>query len=361
MNRKFEEFGTLTRVSNLTSDMRDGLKLIEIVERFTGQKVAGYHLTPMSLIECSMNVSAALRQIAVFNLTPVTFCSGADVVSGALGQTKKLIAFLRATFDLSYIYEQFLERERERGKSEDTDVGEDVEEESSTEESGEELSRDEVEECIEESESTTLASHVTPLESEPGDIAFDSTTIHFDGNQEGTNETKVPAETYGDSDIPALPLAIMQSLERHQHLRSAGKGEHASSRDYVEVSRLKSPRGEPRANVMSFFESFKAEEGIKPEELHDEQNDEHQHNLEHGYGSENEEIYEEEQEEVDYEAEGEKLAMELEDEARKNEQEAQRAEAEALLMEQKALAIEVLLGREDDMPLQLLRCVACWE
>lgn len=61
INIKFEEFGVPTRVLNLSHDLRDGLKLIELAQLFTGQKVHGHFLTPMSLIECSMNVAHAIR------------------------------------------------------------------------------------------------------------------------------------------------------------------------------------------------------------------------------------------------------------------------------------------------------------
>lgn len=243
-------------------------------------------------------------------------------MTGALGPIKKLVSFFRETFDLKYIFSQFLGHKEEEVE---TKEGEDISEEESSEQDGQsddEANNREMEEKIEEA-IERLSSKIMPKNTkEQTDPAI--------------SNIKIPLDKLDTIYEPPVDL----------------------TRDFTPARRMKSPRA-----VVINDDFFKPDEPLvtKQEDQNqdclsqEDSQEDSQDNLESDVVDETADLgISQIDAELNYE-EDEARAKELEEEARKNEEEAQKAEAEALLMEKKAMAIEVLLESQNEKLLYVLK------
>ena len=92
-------------IQRVRSDMRDGVKLVALLEEFTGVDFGGtFEKNPANLWHCMQNATAALVFIHEQTGEKVAGCKGNDVMQANLGPMLNLLKSIRQHFDREYLF-----------------------------------------------------------------------------------------------------------------------------------------------------------------------------------------------------------------------------------------------------------------
>jgi hypothetical protein len=107
-NAQLRKFDTAFKLKNLTTDVRDGVKLIKLLEVVTkGSQLGSYTKQPKLLWHCMQNAALILRFLAQQTFEKVQ-CRATDIVMGNLDAVVRLLTFIRNKFDLDYMFKKLI-------------------------------------------------------------------------------------------------------------------------------------------------------------------------------------------------------------------------------------------------------------
>jgi len=123
-NAQLRRFDTSLKLKNLTTDVRDGVKLIKLLEVVTkGSQLGSYTKQPKLLWHCMQNATLILRFLAQQTFEKVQcratgmlykFINSknnyghSDIVMGNLDAIVRLLTFIRNKFDLDYMFKKLI-------------------------------------------------------------------------------------------------------------------------------------------------------------------------------------------------------------------------------------------------------------
>ena len=92
-------------IQRVRSDLRDGVRLIKLLEYFTGiPRLGTYVEKPANLWHAMQNVSLLLKFIHQQTGEKVDGCSGQEITMGRLERILHLLKFIRGKFDRDYVF-----------------------------------------------------------------------------------------------------------------------------------------------------------------------------------------------------------------------------------------------------------------
>jgi hypothetical protein len=110
LKAKFPEY----ELKNLSTDVRNGIKLLKLLEIVAKVPSVGtYNKEPRLLWHCMQNATLILRFLAQQTFERVEGCRATDIVMGRVEAIVKLLQFIRRKFDLDYMYQCLIGEEGE--------------------------------------------------------------------------------------------------------------------------------------------------------------------------------------------------------------------------------------------------------
>jgi hypothetical protein len=92
-------------LKNLSTDVRDGVKLARLVQVVTKvNSIGAYNPQPSQMWHAMQNASAVLRFLSSHTFEKPEGCRASDIVMGNATAVCRLLKFLRDKFDLDYLF-----------------------------------------------------------------------------------------------------------------------------------------------------------------------------------------------------------------------------------------------------------------
>lgn len=108
-NSKLRDSFPPVEILDLSGDLKNGVKLIQLLGVvFRGQPIGLYNPAPTMIWHAMQNASAILNFVAAQTFEKVDGVRAVDIVTGNVTAISRLLFYLRAKFDLDYLFSQTL-------------------------------------------------------------------------------------------------------------------------------------------------------------------------------------------------------------------------------------------------------------
>ncbi|KAH3759829.1 rho guanine nucleotide exchange factor 17 [Pelomyxa schiedti] len=109
INEKLSLKPSAKKVSNLGTDLRNGVALLILVEILSGTPSRMNVVeNPRTLWQCMQNALFLIKFVSELNFSKITFCTPHDIVQGNTEKIKALLQYLREKYDLEYLFQSVL-------------------------------------------------------------------------------------------------------------------------------------------------------------------------------------------------------------------------------------------------------------